>query len=275
MKTQRLLAALIILLGCGACLGKDTCFECHRVMEGTSLKFVNDIHFTNSISCANCHGGDPTETDQNISMNASRGFKVRVTHQGVPEFCGNCHSDTNFMSKYDPQLPVDQLAKYKEGVHGRSLAAGNRRAAECVDCHGVHNIRAVDDPLASVSPRNVARTCAKCHASTAEAFAKSRHARVFTTQRLRGCIVCHAPHDTQPATTAMLTGPNSVCARCHRPGSPPIQLAEQMAQVLSKLEAAGPGSKAALDRARVAVHSLSLEAVRQAAEPPPAGSDDN
>ena len=118
MKTQRLLAVLIILLGCGVCVGKDTCFDCHRVMEGTSVKFVNDIHFTNAISCANCHGGDPNETDQNISMNASRGFKVRVTRQGVPEFCGRCHSDTNFMSKYDPQLPVDQLAKYQQGVHG-------------------------------------------------------------------------------------------------------------------------------------------------------------
>lgn len=274
MKTQGLLAVLITLLGCGACAGKDTCFDCHRVMEGTSVKFASDIHYTNAVSCASCHGGDPNETNQNISMNASRGFKVRVTRQGVPEFCGGCHSDTNFMSKYTPQPRVDQLAKYKEGVHGKLLAAGRSRAAECVDCHGVHNIRAVDDPLSSVGPRNIARTCAKCHASTAEAFAKSQHARMFTTLRLRGCVVCHAPHDIQPATTAMLTGPNSVCARCHRPGSPPIQLAEDMAQVLARLEAAGPGSKDALDRARVAAHSLNLEAVKQAAESSPADTDD-
>jgi hypothetical protein len=46
-----------------------------------------------------------------------------------------------------------------------------------------------------------------------------------------------------------------------------------MAQILSKLDAAGPGSKDALDRARVAVHSLNLEAVKKAAEPVPPNSD--
>ena len=150
--------------------GKDTCFDCHLVMEGMSLVFSNDVHFTKQISCATCHGGDATETNMNISMNASRGFKVRVTRQGIPEECGRCHSDAAFMGKYDPQLRVDQLAKYTNGVHGKLLAAGRRRAAECVDCHGVHNIRAVDDPLSTASPQQIPQTCAKCHASTAAGF---------------------------------------------------------------------------------------------------------
>ncbi len=276
MKTQRLLVALITLLGCGACAGKDSCFECHSVMEGMSLVFTNDIHFAKGISCASCHGGDPSESDQNISMNASRGFKVRVTRQGVPEFCGGCHSDTNFMSKYQPQPRVDQLARYKTGVHGKLLAAGRKRAAECVDCHGVHNTRAVTDLLSTASPQHISRTCAKCHASTAEAYVDTRHGRLFTTQRRPGCTVCHASHDTQPATTAMLTGSTSVCARCHRPGTRPARLAEEMAQVLTGLEAAGPDAKDALARARVAVHSMSLAAVKRDAEPvsPPPKSDE-
>jgi hypothetical protein len=72
----------------------------------------------------------------------------------------------------------------------------------------------------------------------------------------------------------MLTGQTSVCARCHRAGSPQLQLAEDMAQVLAKLEAAGLGSKDALDRARVAVHGLNLQAVKKAAEPAPPNSDE-
>jgi len=273
MKTPMLLIALITLLGCGACAGKDSCFDCHRVMEGMSLKFTNDVHFARAISCANCHGGDQNETNQNIAMNASRGFKVRVTRQGVPEFCGNCHSDTNVMSKFEPQPRVDQLAKYRTSVHGKLLAAGRKRAAECVDCHGVHNTRAVDDPLSTASPQRVSQTCAKCHASTAGAFANTRHGRLFTNQHMPGCTVCHSAHATEPATTAMLTGPPSVCTRCHRPGTPPAQLAEDMAQVLAQLEAAGPGAKDALARARVAVHSLNLEAVKKAAEPVSPNSD--
>ncbi|HEX7577861.1 MAG TPA: hypothetical protein VF430_07490, partial [Verrucomicrobiae bacterium] len=201
-----------------------------------------------------------------------RGFKVRVTRQGVPEFCGKCHGDTNVMSKYD-QPRVDQLAQYKTSVHGKLLAAGRRRAAECADCHSVHDTRVVSDPLSTAGPQRISKTCARCHASTFDAFANTRHGKLFTNQRTPGCTVCHSAHATEPATTAMLTGPTSVCARCHRPGTPPAILAEDMAQILSKLEAAGPGSKDALDRARVAVHSLNLDAVKKAAEPVPPTSN--
>ena len=275
MKLQRLLVALIALLGCGACAGKDTCFECHLVMEGMSTVFTNDIHFTNQISCSACHGGDATETNMNISMNASRGFKVRVTRQGIPEYCARCHSNSNFMGSYDPQLRVDQFAKYTNGVHGKLLAAGRKRAAECVDCHGIHQIRPPGDPLSTASPQRISKTCAKCHASTAEAFANTKHGQLFVDQRRPGCTVCHSSHDTQPATTAMLTGSAAVCARCHREGTPPARLAEEMAKILTGLEAAGPDKKDALARARVAVHSLTLQAMQQAAEPasPPPKSD--
>lgn len=246
-------------------------------MEGMSLRFTNDIHFANSISCASCHGGDPGASDQNVAMSASRGFKLRVQRREVPEFCGRCHSDTNFMGKYQPQLRVDQLARYTNSVHGQQLAAGRKRAAECVDCHSVHNTRAVSDPLSTASPQRVSQTCGKCHAATAEAFADSQHAGKFKTARRPGCTVCHSSHATQPATVAMLTGSTSVCAPCHRPGSKPAKLAEEMAQFLAGLEAAGPGSKDALTRARVAVHSLSLEALKKAAEPvsSPPESDEN
>jgi len=266
---QKLIVALITLVVCEACAGKDTCFDCHSVMEGMSLVFAKDIHYAKKISCANCHGGDPNESDQNISMNASRGFKVRVTRQGVPAACGTCHSDSNFMSKYQPQPRVDQLAKYKNSVHGKLLAAGRKGAAECVDCHGVHRTRAVSDPLSTASPQRISKTCAKCHASSAEAFAPTRHGRLFTNERRPGCTVCHSSHATEPATVAMLTGSTSVCSRCHRAGSRPARLAEQMAQFLSSLEAAGPASKDALARARVAAHRMNLAAMKQAAESVP------
>ena len=254
---------------------KDSCFECHLVMEGMSLKFTNDFHFRQGISCATCHGGDPSEPDQNISMNASHGFKVRVTRQGVPEYCGRCHSDAEFMGKYDADLPVDQLAKYTNGVHGKLLAAGRKRAAECVDCHGVHDMRPMDDPLSKASPQHISQTCSKCHATTFAAYTASRHARLFNTERRPGCTVCHSGHDTQPGTTAMLTGSTSVCVQCHRAGTRSARAGEDIAKFLAGLEAAGPGSKEALARARVAVHSMNLATVKRAAEQaPPPGDDD-
>jgi predicted CXXCH cytochrome family protein len=260
----------IPLLAGAAHAAKDSCFDCHRVMEGTSVVFKNDVHSTTSISCAGCHGGDPKEDDQNVSMNASRGFKLRATRQGIPEYCGNCHSDAGFMGKYKQQPRVDQLARYRTGVHGKLLAAGNKKAAECVDCHGVHNIRAVNDPLSMANPQHVTETCAKCHAATADLFKKSRHGRRFTTGQRPGCVVCHASHDTKPASTAMLTGKNAVCARCHKDGSAGARAAAEIAKQLATLEAAGPGAKDALARARRAVHTLDPAAVKRAAEAPAA-----
>jgi len=206
-----LVFALITLLACGVCAGKDTCFDCHVRMEGMSLKYTNDFHYSKSLSCANCHGGDANEPDQNISMNASRGFKVRVTRQGVPEFCARCHTNTVFMSQYETNPPVDQFAQYQTSVHGKLLAAGRKRVAECVDCHSVHDTRAVADPLSSVSWIHLSKTCAKCHAAVVVAFTGSPHDRAFFSRGKPGCTVCHSAHATEPTTTAMLTGANSVC----------------------------------------------------------------
>lgn len=270
-RTMGLILAVIILdlLGCVPGAAKDSCFDCHRVMEGTSRVFTNDIHFAKGISCVICHGGDPNETDQNISMNASRGFKVRPTRQAIPQLCGSCHGDAHYMGKYQAQPRVDQWAKYKSGVHGKLLAAGRKRAAECVDCHGIHNIRAANNPLSSVSPEHIAQTCGKCHASTTEAYLNTAHGLLFTDERNPGCTVCHANHDTQPATTAMLAGSTSICVRCHRPGTAAAKVAADMAQFLTGLEAAGPDAKDSLARARVAVHSLSLAVMKRAAGPLP------
>ena len=261
------LIALIPLFASGASSAKDSCFDCHLVREGTSAKFKNDVHYTNSLSCADCHGGDPSDGTANGSMSASRGFKARATRQGMPEYCGRCHSDTNFMAKYNPQWRVDQLALYKTSVHATQLAAG-KRAAECVDCHSVHDIRAGSDPLSPASAQHVTDTCAKCHSEDAALFRKSPHGR-FNTQQRPGCVTCHASHATQPAGTAMLTGATSVCARCHRnANSGQARAGAQIAQILAGLEAAGPGSKDALERARVAVHTFNAAAVRRAAQTP-------
>jgi predicted CXXCH cytochrome family protein len=266
MRLLTLTMALIPLIASGATPAKDSCFDCHGVMEGTSAVFKNDVHYTNTISCVDCHGGDPKEDTANASMSPDRGFKTRVTRQGTPEFCGRCHSDAALMAKYNhPQEKVDQLALYKTSVHAKALAAG-KRAAECVDCHSIHNIRAVSDPLSPANPQHVTDTCAKCHKEDADLFKKSPHAR-FNNDRRPGCVTCHASHATQPAGTAMLTGATSVCARCHNATSAPGRVAAQIAQVLAGLEAAGPGSKDALERARVAVHTFNLAAVNRAAAP--------
>ena len=246
---------------------KDSCFECHSVIEGTSVIFKDDVHYRHAISCADCHGGDPKEDDQNLSMSAKRGFKIRVTRQATPGYCGRCHKNASFMRKFNPNPRVDQLSLYKTSVHAKRLAAGRAGSAECVDCHGVHNIRAVSDPLSPAHPQHVTETCAKCHAATADLFRKSPHGRAFTSKEMPGCTACHASHATRPANRAMLTGKHGVCTDCHDAGSVGEKAAAEIARLLAGFETTAGGSKETLARVRVAVHTFDVAAIKRAAEP--------
>jgi len=59
---------------------------------------------------------------------------------------------------------------YRDTIHGKMIALGNYQAAACFDCHGAHDIRAVDDPRATVYPDNRAATCRKCHPGATDSF---------------------------------------------------------------------------------------------------------
>ena len=188
-------------------------------MEGMSIPFKNDIHYKNGISCADCHGGDPNSDDQNISMSAARGFKVRVTRDAVSEYCARCHADAALIHKHNPGQRVDQLSLYQTSVHAAKPAGSDTVAANCIDCHSVHNIRAVDDPQSPVSAQRLTKTCGKCHSETLEQFQKSAHAKLFVSKEMPGCDVCHASHATQRASGEMLAGGRAVCMKCHEPDS--------------------------------------------------------
>jgi predicted CXXCH cytochrome family protein len=210
----------VMLLAClpTAARAADSCLDCHKVMEGTSIPFQNDIHFKRGLSCADCHGGDPNSPDQNISMSAAKGFRVRVTREGVAEFCGRCHGNAAVMQKHNPKARVDQVTLYAASVHAGKSSGGDGVAATCVDCHDVHKTRAVSDPQSSVAPARLARTCGKCHADSSAQFQKSAHAAVFVTGEMRSCAACHSSHATARGDD-MLAGGRAVCSTCHEPDS--------------------------------------------------------
>jgi hypothetical protein len=182
---------LLLLAASSAWAAKDTCFECHMVMKGPSDKFKDDIHYKHGISCVNCHGGDAQE-DSDLAMSAARGFKPYPLRKGVPDFCGTCHGDAAFMRRYAPSQRVDQLARYRRSVHGVQFAQGNMAAANCIDCHGIHDTRAVNDPQSYVYPSRVADTCGGvCHGVVLK---ESTHAKAFAMVKGMACSLCHSGH---------------------------------------------------------------------------------
>ncbi len=130
-------------------------------------QFSQDIHAQKGLTCASCHGGDPTSDDPDKAMSRKAGWKGKIDRKQIPQLCGSCHSDPDYMRQFNPSLRTDQLSQYHTSVHGKRLAAGDAKVAVCTDCHGVHDLRAPSDSRSTVNPVNVANTCARCHADAA------------------------------------------------------------------------------------------------------------
>lgn len=211
--------------------GTNTCVDCHSMLGAPYDSIVtaqqSDIHGSNGINCVDCHGGDPTSMDPEQAMGTKAGFIGKPDPEEVPQLCAKCHSDANFMKKYDPSLPVDQLAKYKTSVHGKRLAQGDSKVAECASCHGAHGILSVKDPRASVYALNVAYTCNKCHGDSEymagyniptnqfEQYKESVHGVAVLENKDLGAPTCNDCHGNHGATPPGLTSISQVCGTCH------------------------------------------------------------
>jgi Cytochrome c3 len=146
-------------------------------------EFVSDTHFRRGLSCSGCHGGSPK--DDSMSPEIGQRWPHQDERQKdrawIPDFCARCHADPSFMRGFNPVMPTDQLAKYRESRHGiLLLQQHDSNAAQCVSCHGVHGIQKPTDALVGDKPGNL---CHECHAvysrdnprcdSTAAAFRAS------------------------------------------------------------------------------------------------------
>jgi predicted CXXCH cytochrome family protein len=209
---------------------QDTCVQCHSAMEGDiqrpAILIKGDIHTANGLSCADCHGGDRTAIDPSEAMSKAKGFIGKPKRTAIPELCGHCHGDPNFMRKYRPQQRVDQLELYKTSVHGKRIAAGDENAATCIDCHSVHDIRAVKDPLSPVYPPRLPDTCGRCHADAAKMakygiptdqlaqYKTSVHWAAMSKGDLSApnCASCHGNHGAKPPQAESVA---AVCGTCH------------------------------------------------------------
>ena len=210
---------------------KNSCVECHSGLEGRfgdpARSINDDVHLSRGLSCNDCHGGDPGEDNQHAAKDPRKGYLGRPRTTDIPAFCGKCHNDASFMKKYNPSLRVDQEKEYATSMHGQLLRTGNQKVATCISCHGVHGIRGISDPLASVYPSNVAETCANCHGKSDymsdfkiptdqyDKYKSSVHAKaLYDRQDLTAptCNDCHGNHGATPPGIASVA---NVCGQCH------------------------------------------------------------
>ena len=143
-----------------------TCGKCH---EGIARQFGTGIHATmlskgrdGAPACQSCHTAHAIQHADNPQ------WQLTVVSQ-----CGTCHND--------------KLKTYRDTFHGQVTKLGFRAVAGCADCHGNHRILPASDPASPIAPRNLARTCGKCHENASANFVKyDPHADKHNRERNAG-----------------------------------------------------------------------------------------
>ena len=212
----------------------DTLFVPGATSSHMDLKqVVEDVHFRRGVSCAGCHGGDPTAEMGHAFVKEWPEKDRQKNRAWVVQFCARCHSDPAIMHEFNPSLPTDQLAKFKDSPHGRTLLEQHDdRAPSCVSCHGVHGIRPAKDPQSKVYAQRVPETCGACHADAkimagfkradgsplpitqlAE-YRNSVHGQALLGHGDLGapsCNTCHGNHAASPPGVAQVSQSCSIC----------------------------------------------------------------
>jgi predicted CXXCH cytochrome family protein len=195
---------------------------------------VDDVHFRRGLSCAGCHGGDPTAAFGHAFVKEWPEKDRQKDLGWIVYFCARCHSDPILMHQFNPALPTDQLAKYKDSPHGQTLLVKHdNRAPQCISCHGVHGIRTAKDPLSKVYPQHVPETCGACHANPkimagfkgpdglplptnqlAE-YKMSVHGRALLEGGDLGAPACNTCHGNHAAIPPGVSQVSRSCSLCH------------------------------------------------------------
>ncbi len=167
--------------------GAPTCIECHRnpIARVTPAQDSTQIKVAQEKLCLSCHLDDP---NVKARMSPTAGF----------------------------------IRAYEESVHGASLHGGNGKAANCVDCHGSHEMQKGSSPNSRVAKTNIPHTCAECHASVAEQFDYSVHGLAVKqgVSSAPVCTDCHGEHNIlkthDPRSPVAARNVSSqVCSPCH------------------------------------------------------------
>jgi hypothetical protein len=184
-------------LGCHAAPGQTTEFPSGELLYITIDPdvFYSSVHGQAGYACVQCHSDITGYPHPPLGANTRRDYVV--DHYRT---CARCHED-----KYTMTL---------DSVHQKALAAGNKEAAVCTDCHGVHNVMAADE-----SREQVPHMCERCHSQIYNLYAESAHGAALIGEDnpdVPTCIDCHGVHTVEGPTDSQfrLFSPQ-ICARCH------------------------------------------------------------
>ena len=146
----------------------STCEKCHKTIVNDYKK---SIHWTrakkgirNSPVCTDCH-------NEHSIAEITNENKRSETKKIQDKTCMDCHTRKNFSDKFKTENL--EATQYQDSYHGLAVERGDKDAAMCVDCHGVHKILPKTNSASTIHKNNVTQTCAKCHKEATVNFSQS------------------------------------------------------------------------------------------------------
>lgn len=170
------------------------CYLCHGDVAKEYKESIHGISLSEGIDeaaqCWDCHGSHEILPVKNEDS------KVYPTN--LPTTCGKCHDDPDFVKKFS-MSSKHPGSSYVKSVHGKIVESGDLEAANCVTCHGAHNIKNRVMPGSKISSFNVPNTCIQCHKEVTEEYEQSIH-WIMAKKGVREAPVCNDCHSEHSIT---------------------------------------------------------------------------
>ena len=205
---------------CGRCHGQKFLMESNGVSTQPFVSYQESVHgratekgSTKAAVCTDCHGSH--------KILAANDDESSIAKFNVPATCGKCHT------------AVEQT--FNQSIHGQAIARGNGQSPVCTDCHGIHSIKAHEDPNSPVSEQNLSKdTCARCHegvrlarefglpGNRVSSYMDSYHGLASEGGSVvaANCSSCHGVHNilpsSDPHSTISKANLDATCGKCHK-----------------------------------------------------------
>jgi len=209
--------------------GSLGCSDCH-----TSIKEYPHPDKLEAVKCETCHGDQAAAIGGSIHAKASAhpctschgdahqifpkdDPKSAVYPLNIPKTCGTCHANEALAKKYGLQ---NVYATYMDSIHGYAVSKeGLLVAANCMSCHGSHNILSHKDPKSTTSRENIPNTCGACHGGVKDEYLSGIHGKSLAegNQKVPVCSDCHTAHAIlQPTDSTFRMQSTPICGSCHK-----------------------------------------------------------
>jgi cytochrome b subunit of formate dehydrogenase len=213
---------------------KINCIECHR--EANVEDFPHPPKLKPA-QCDGCHGAEAKA--YGISRHSTTSRKPNLPGST----CIICHGTHGILSATDPRSPTNAMnvattcgichneeasvpmsngmartISYTDAIHANGLhLRGIKVTATCTSCHGAHAILPYNDQRSTISRKNSAATCTKCHAQLESIHAKIIKAGLWRADATHYpvCVDCHDPHKGFEHEVSRSEFSDRACMKCH------------------------------------------------------------